>query len=555
MLRSRFPPARLASRTLLLLTLASATASGCALVLGLDDYGDQASGTGGDGGTGGTGGDGPVSCTPGVEEACYSGPDGTEGVGLCKGGDRVCNDTGDAWGICEGEVAPAVEQCAAATDENCDGLECIVWATAYQQDGAVEIFGNATDPEGNVLVAGFFTGVITVGDQTLSSAGSTDGLLLKLRPSGEVAWAMKIGDILEDMVGGVTTDATGNIYISGRLTSDIDVGGGVIGAGLYVAKLDPDGGYLWSTSLGGDGVLIDVVVDGSGDVIAAGFFNEPITGNDGQLSPAGGDDILVIKADGASGSIAAVDGGWVLAVGDAADQTAYSVAVDASKNVFVSGYFEGTIDFGGFSTEATAVAGAADGFLVKITPGGSGSWLETLSGSGYQEIYGVVIDAQGRPTVAGQYTGSFTAGADTLTAVDSADAFAVHFSATREILWAKSFGGAGYQGARALALDAEGNILVGGYASDAINLGGDDLTVTGDSVDGFIAKLTPSGDHLWSRLISTDEDDAVNALAISPDQETVAACVTGAENPDFGTGPLGAAENSNQRLVIAKFGR
>ena len=546
--------AHLPSRTLLLLTLASVTVSGCALVLGLDDYGDQAPGTGGDGGTGGAGGDGPVSCTPAAEEACYSGPEMTEGVGLCKGGSRVCSDTGDAWGSCEGEVVPAVEQCAVTDDENCDGLECIVWATAYDQDGAVEVFGSATDPEGNVLVSAFFTGAITLGGETLSSAGSTDGLLLKLRPTGEVVWAKKFGDILEDMVGGVTADEAGNVYITGRVTSDIDLGDGVIGAGLFVAKLDPDGGYVWSTSFGGDGVLLDVVLDANGDVIAAGFFDEPIDAGDGPITPAGGSDVIITKLDGGSGSVATADGGWVLTAGDATDQLAYAVTVDASRNVFVAGEFEGTIDFDGFGTQSTATQGTVDAFLVKVTPGGSGSWLKTLHGTGTKRAYGVVLDDQGQATVVGEYNGSFTAGADTLTSQASTDAFAVHYSASGDALWAKSFGGAGYQSARGAALDAEGNILFGGAASDTIDLGGGPLTVV-DDTDAFVAKLSSSGDHLWSRLLGGMNEDAAFALSVSPDQETLVACTSRAENPDFGTGPLGAVDSIQTRLVVAKLGR
>ena len=62
-----------------------------------------------------------LACAPNSEEACYNGPDGTEGVGLCVAGVRVCAEDGKSYGPCEGEVVPALEDCDTPADENCDG--------------------------------------------------------------------------------------------------------------------------------------------------------------------------------------------------------------------------------------------------------------------------------------------------------------------------------------------------------------------------------------------------------------------------------------------------
>ena len=65
---------------------------------------------------------GGCACTPGATEPCYSGPDGTEGVGPCVGGTRTCNANGTAWGACEGEVIPASDSCLNSIDDDCDGV-------------------------------------------------------------------------------------------------------------------------------------------------------------------------------------------------------------------------------------------------------------------------------------------------------------------------------------------------------------------------------------------------------------------------------------------------
>ncbi len=79
-------------------------------------------GSGGDsGGTTGGGGGGEVipECTPGASEPCYSGPAGTEGVGVCQAGLKECQSNG-TWGPCVGEITPTAETCN-NIDDDCNG--------------------------------------------------------------------------------------------------------------------------------------------------------------------------------------------------------------------------------------------------------------------------------------------------------------------------------------------------------------------------------------------------------------------------------------------------
>ncbi len=68
------------------------------------------------------------TCAPGMSRACYSGPAGTSGVGICRGGTQMCNSAGSAWGACSGETLPRGETCN-MIDDDCngrvdDGLSC-----------------------------------------------------------------------------------------------------------------------------------------------------------------------------------------------------------------------------------------------------------------------------------------------------------------------------------------------------------------------------------------------------------------------------------------------
>ena len=65
--------------------------------------------------------EGVCECTVGETRTCYGGPDGTQGVGVCRSGTQVCNVGG--WSSCTGQVTPTPEPCEAnEIDEDCNGV-------------------------------------------------------------------------------------------------------------------------------------------------------------------------------------------------------------------------------------------------------------------------------------------------------------------------------------------------------------------------------------------------------------------------------------------------
>ena len=99
-------------------TLASIALGTLLLAGGLAACSGGASGSGADGGDNVTG---EVICEPAETRVCYSGSDGTEGVGPCTSGTETCSADGTAWSSCEGEVTPSAEVCDNNIDDNCNG--------------------------------------------------------------------------------------------------------------------------------------------------------------------------------------------------------------------------------------------------------------------------------------------------------------------------------------------------------------------------------------------------------------------------------------------------
>ena len=61
-----------------------------------------------------------ISCVDGAQQDCYSGAEGTVGVGDCRVGVQGCEN--GQWSVCEGEVTPAEERCGDDADGDCDGI-------------------------------------------------------------------------------------------------------------------------------------------------------------------------------------------------------------------------------------------------------------------------------------------------------------------------------------------------------------------------------------------------------------------------------------------------
>jgi hypothetical protein len=136
----------------------------------------------------------------------------------------------------------------------------------------------------DTFLAGMFTGTMPVGSVSLTSAGGLDLFVTKLDSTGAVAWSKSFGGTGDDRGPRIGIDGAGDLYIAGTFQNQVAFGAvNLTSAGsddVYLAKLrGSDGAVVWATSIGSPGSdnLAKLVVDPTGRTCiignAAGALN------------------------------------------------------------------------------------------------------------------------------------------------------------------------------------------------------------------------------------------------------------------------------------------
>lgn len=540
---------------------------GCAEILGLLDrpIDDDTSGTGagttttttdvgGAGGTGGTGSTVGTFCQPGAELACaYSGPPSTEGVGTCTAATRICNEAGTAFGPCEGEVLPAEEDASKIGDEGCDGYlpgEAI-WSQRFGGTGNQQAVALAVDAAGNIYLAGSFAEKVNLGGQDLTSAGSSDIFLAKLDPLGKHVWSKRLGDGEAQEVGDLAVDQAGYLLLTGGFYGTIDFGSEEItsagGRDIFLAKFEPSGAYLTSRHYGGSGdeSSSSIAVTQTNDIYMTGLFTGSIDFGSSPLTSQGSTDIFLAKLDSSLGLL------WSYPFGDSASQAGQGVAADASSGVWMTGNFRGEVDFGEGPVTTT---GGQDVFVTHIDAG-SGYVSASFFGDmlDFQTGTAIGVDSTGSAVITGSFFGTLPMDGETLTSTGGQDVFLVKLGEDGAYVWGQSYGDANTQQPKALALDAQDNILLAGYFNGAIDFGDGGSHTSGGAQDAFLAKLDTAGKHLWSKRFGDQSDNQVATDVLADPDGNVIVCGYFAGTADFGNGVLGSAGGWD--LFVAKFAK
>jgi hypothetical protein len=206
---------------------------------------------------------------------------------------------------------------------------------------------------------------------------------------------------------------------------------------------------------------------------------------------------------------------WSKGFGGVYTDQGKSVAVDSTGNVYFTGFFEATVNFGGTSLR-DPYDSDLDVFIAKFTVGGTHVWSKNFTNSGNDQGYGIAVDGQGNVALAGTFSNTINFGGGDLVSENAmTDAFVADFTTNGVYRWQRDLGAPdSNEGARGVAVDGAGNVVVVGAGLKAFDFGGGTVAALGGS-DGFVAKYAAAnGAYQWAARLGGTNNDYANSVAV-----------------------------------------
>ncbi len=192
-----------------------------------------------------------------------------------------------------------------------------------------------------------------------------------------------------------------------------------------------------------------------------------------------------------------------------------------SMGNIVSGGIGGGTGSGFYPTKGT-------GFLSKVDPNGvqATGWplIFNAGAANLVVVRGVATDTAGNVILVGEYTATFNvAGGALLSYGGMTDGFIAKVSSAGTHLWSRGFGDGQAQRAYAVSLDTAGNVYVTGEMGGGSDFGGGTIVAKGKA-DVFVVKLDPNGGQIWAkRFGDSGENQYGFGIATVPGGDVVVA--------------------------------
>lgn len=320
-----------------------------------------------------------------------------------------------------------------------------------------------TDAQGNIYTTGTFGGTtdfnLGVGVNNLTFHGGYDVFIAKYDSVGNYIWAVNVGNTGFNDGNGITTDNSGNVYVTGYFSA--------------ITDFDPGAGVL-------------------------------------NITPVGLQDIFILKLN-SSGTLV-----WVKTVGSSGDDRGNSVAVDPSGNVYTTGYFgtaSAAVDFDPGPGVYNMNSVNKNAFILKLDANGNFVWSANItdpSSGNYDEGHSIKTDASGNVYATGFYVGTcdfdFGPGVYNLTSIGTQNnAYILKLNGAGVLQWAKRIGNAYDVKGNSISLDNNNNVLVSGICVGSADFDPDagvaNLNITGVNSSNYVLKLDNTGNYIWAKNI------------------------------------------------------
>ena len=334
------------------------------------------------------------------------------------------------------------------------------WGFAVGNSNEQNGYDIAQDSQGNVYSTGTFAGTVdfdpSISVSNITSNGDQDVYLRKIDNLGNLVWIKSFGGPLLDFVDRIYIEPNGNILLFGwiRGTVDMDPGPGIfnissLGQGdSYVLRLDQNGNFVNCIKFGntGDDLIGEIEYKSNGEILICGYYTATCdfdpSANTFNLVPSGSANGFLLHLNNNLSFINAYN------FGSTGYDDIRDIAVDNNGNIYLTGIFQGTVDFDllGSTSNVASNAGTEDGFIAKYSPTLGFIYAYSIGNTGTSDRgWKVECSNNNDVFISGMYTGTvdFNPSPTLTTNISSNgnwDVFLTKYNSSGVHQWTKSWG-------------------------------------------------------------------------------------------------------------------
>lgn len=394
--------------------------------------------------------------------------------------------------------------------------------------------GVAIDSSDNIYITGTSQGANLFGKNATS--GTTDDIFVaKLNSSGVIQWVYAAGGTGRDRGRKIALDSSGNIYVTGYYWSTVDFGGGNVTSNgnwdAFLLKLNSSGTFQWVKSYGYNynDLGRDVAIDSNDNIYMLGNYRYTVDFGGGDEINNNNSDIFLVKFN-SSGVFQ-----WVYTAGASESDDSRALALDSNDNLYITGSFRDTVNFGGGNITA---ANLDDLFILKLNSSGAYQNIYTSNIFTTQKGKGLAVDSSGNIYATGTFSGTVDFGGGNITSSGN-DIYLLKLNSSFAFQWVKRFavdnGSTGQALGLAVTVDEDGNVYSVGQIGGSVDFGGGTINF-GSQDDAYIVKYDSSGSFQWSKTFgsaSANNIDKTQDIVIDSNGFVIAVGEVESQNIDF----------------------
>jgi hypothetical protein len=366
--------------------------------------------------------------------------------------------------------------------------QCNWWAKSFGGKFNDNVTDMKADNNGNVYICGGFSGSLTMGSFTLTSAGDKDIFVAKLNSNGTVLWANQGGGIYEDEANVLTLDNNGNVYVGGKYNTSCTFNNtSVSGGKTFLVSYNANGVINWGKNIKGSDYINDIQI----------FSNQIFI--TGKISVNEFENIQNLSYYSTYLASYNLYGNFIKVTTLNHNIIENSkITTDSQGNISLSCAF-----YGSFILENTTVnsIGNYDLLIVNYSPNLTVNWFETGGGSGSDYAKDVATDINGNIFVLGTFQSSATFSGTTINSPGNEGYFIAKYSNNGNLSWVNSYGSSSgidsWSAKPSIFVDNTNSIFITGkvYGIYEGFIYNNNTVLTSNNVSGgFILKCNTSGD-------------------------------------------------------------